>query len=244
MVVAVDVGGDGRNVDVLANATRQHSRLAAAAAPAFSMIGVLAGPVAALRVLATEGRRGWRVASAPLAGTASFLAVYVLVHDRAAARTTLHIGPGLLAALQAPTAALIPAVFGATDPADRRQLGRALRDRDAGHRRMAPVSMHEAAGERGDAGGPCFDRRGICAQFCPRGGIGASPGDAAVSPVPNAWADLRGDSLAQTRFCAVNRGPELGMAVGVVVAVLLLISHDRELKGRAASCGFPINRRR
>ncbi len=76
--------------------------LTAAAAPAFSMIGALAGPVVALRVFCKEGRGAWRDALAPLVGTAGFLTVYVLVHDRTAARTTLNVGSGLRAALQRP----------------------------------------------------------------------------------------------------------------------------------------------
>lgn len=90
--------------------------LATAAAPAFSMIGILAGPVAVVKAAATGGKSAWKDALAALLGTCLFLAVYGMVHDRDVVASNVErnagVWSGLVAATRAPAAALVPAVFG------------------------------------------------------------------------------------------------------------------------------------
>ena len=88
---------------------------ASAAAPMFSAVGLLAGPLASLRVLA-GGRVSWRGVAGPVAGTLAYLAIasafryqHVLA-DSLARRVA--VGPGLWAAVRAPADALVPALAG------------------------------------------------------------------------------------------------------------------------------------
>ena len=77
---------------------------------------MLAGPLAAVRVLAAPGGR--RIAAlAPLSGTLFDARCFTAaLHDRAALAANVGrsagVGPGLLAAARAPAAALVPALFG------------------------------------------------------------------------------------------------------------------------------------
>ncbi len=89
--------------------------LSAAAAPAFSAIGLLAGPLATVRVLASPGHRRLQ-ALWPLLGTGGALALYALSHDHTALASNVgrsaDVGTGLFTALRAPMASLVPALFG------------------------------------------------------------------------------------------------------------------------------------
>ena len=89
--------------------------LSAAAAPAFSAIGLLAGPLAAVRVLGSPGKRRLP-ALWPLLGTGLAIALYAVVHDRAALTSNVGrsagLATGLLTAIRAPVASLVPALFG------------------------------------------------------------------------------------------------------------------------------------
>jgi hypothetical protein len=95
--------------------------LASLAAPAFSSIGLLAGPVIAVRSLAARGARGpltrsRALALVPLVGTASYLALsklFGLWHVLAAsARANADFRFGLLTAMRVPTSVLAPALIG------------------------------------------------------------------------------------------------------------------------------------
>ena len=96
---------------------------AALASPLCCAMGVLAGPLAALRLLADagEGRRGWRArlasAAAPALGTLAFGLVLAArpAHGPAVAasvRAHLHPAAAVWAALQAPAAVLAPTMLG------------------------------------------------------------------------------------------------------------------------------------
>ncbi|GAC1473830.1 MAG: hypothetical protein NVSMB9_23140 [Isosphaeraceae bacterium] len=88
--------------------------LAASAAPAFSAIGLLAGPFAAIPALGGRGRRS--DALAPAAGTLFFLGLCGVLHHSAAVATSIErnsgIVPGVLASVRAPFAALVPGLVG------------------------------------------------------------------------------------------------------------------------------------
>jgi hypothetical protein len=93
--------------------------LGAALAPACSAIGLLAGPLAALHVLASGRSKDWRgraLGLAPLAGTGLYLAVCILVRHHA---YVLHgiehkadPASGLLATARASIEVLVPGLFG------------------------------------------------------------------------------------------------------------------------------------
>lgn len=92
--------------------------VASACAPAFSGVGLLAGPVAALPAIFPGDRKKphWASLRAPLVGTLLYLAFAAAVHDRAT--VAMNVGQkaglmaGLWAAARAPAAALVPAVLG------------------------------------------------------------------------------------------------------------------------------------
>ena len=90
--------------------------LASAASPAFSAVGLLAGPVVAVRGLATAGRRVCATVMAPLAGTLVYLLFCVAYHDRQTVVANLEqkasVAKGLREALAAPAAVLLPSVAG------------------------------------------------------------------------------------------------------------------------------------
>jgi hypothetical protein len=93
--------------------------LAAAAAPAFSAIGLLAGPVAALRALgARDSSYARRVGlcGAPILGTIFYLAAYLALRHHDFSTPTIdrapNVGTVLLLVLRAPAVALVPALVG------------------------------------------------------------------------------------------------------------------------------------
>ena len=91
---------------------------ATALAPAFSAIGLLAGPVAAARVLVGAGRRSRRAAGVPLAGTAAFLAIRALVARHETSRSVASHAASLfdpevwMRVARAPFEVLAPALVG------------------------------------------------------------------------------------------------------------------------------------
>jgi hypothetical protein len=100
--------------------------LGALLAPASSAIGLLAGPLGTLRLAAGEWdrdrRRGWATIALPMAGTLLYLLIcstfqYYQVL-RSGVERTPDIASGVVLALQAPAARLLPATFG-LDDADR-----------------------------------------------------------------------------------------------------------------------------
>jgi hypothetical protein len=97
------------------------SGLASLAAPAFSAIGILAGPLAILRFLATVDRpgtvgkwAGWSLL--PIAGTVSYLLICQRFAYGSVLSSSVHQNLDLRAALwataQAPSAVLVPALLG------------------------------------------------------------------------------------------------------------------------------------
>jgi hypothetical protein len=103
-----------------ANGWSMAAALAALLAPACSAVGLLAGPVAALRAVQGSRGRGWRRACAaglvPLAGTFLYLALasqvrYQAILTRSVDRN-LDIGTGLLSTLRAPIDVLASGLIG------------------------------------------------------------------------------------------------------------------------------------
>lgn len=222
--------------------------LAAAAAPAFSAIGLLAGPVAAVRALSSGGRRG--AALAPLAGTLFTLALYGAMHDRAALASNVGrsagVVPGLLAAARAPAAALVPALFG-------------LRTWEANSAGVAALqvilTVVAVAGlllraYRGHdrpltLGGLVLVFGGYVLTFCARAG---EPGRALLETQRYHLFPMLGlvMLLAPAFRRALERwearpGPRL--AAATALAVVLLMLHSAEMKGRARFIRFPDQRR-
>lgn len=92
---------------------------AAATAPAFSAIGLLAGPVAAVRALAdptSDRARRFATAASTLTGTLAYLAAYGASSRRALLTPTMeqmaNFSLALRLAFRAPADALLPALFG------------------------------------------------------------------------------------------------------------------------------------
>jgi hypothetical protein len=93
-------------------------------APAFSAIGLLAGPIAALRAVTEPSPDGWPVVlrarlealAAPVTGTALYLCVCAGFRYHAVLASSLernvNVGPGLVATGRAPAEVLLPALFG------------------------------------------------------------------------------------------------------------------------------------
>jgi hypothetical protein len=105
---------------------RAVAALGAASAPAFSAIGLLAGPLAACRALAEgegEGRGRWLGALAPMLGLAAYLGVCRLarVDDVVgeSVRRNLALGPALGATLRAPATVLLGDLVGLRGDAPR-----------------------------------------------------------------------------------------------------------------------------
>jgi len=90
-------------------------------APACSAIGLLAGPLGALRLAAgrRDRQRGWFTLAIPMTGTLLYLGVcsafryYHII--KSGIQRDSHIAWGLLTALRAPTAHLLPGTFGFHD---------------------------------------------------------------------------------------------------------------------------------
>ena len=101
------------------------SLVASCAAPAFSAIGLLAGPVVSARVLFTQGggnrwRRILLVAVSPLLGTIIYLGSTEFLRYREVLResvaTNLNLREGFLNTFRAPVRLLIPGIFGMEQP--------------------------------------------------------------------------------------------------------------------------------
>ena len=92
--------------------------LAAAAAPAFSAIGLLAGPLGALRGARDGGgnRRSWPCAGRPLLGSAAYLGFASLFRYRDVVAESVprnvDLRLGLLSTARAPIDVLLPGLFG------------------------------------------------------------------------------------------------------------------------------------
>jgi len=223
---------------------RAVAALASAAAPAFSAIGLLAGPVAAVRALSSAGRKS--AALAPLAGTLVSLALYGVTHDRAALASNVGrsagVWPGLLAAARAPAAALVPALFG-------------LRTWQANSQAVAAFQVALTAGAlvglllrayRGHdrpliLGGLVLIFGGYALTFCARAG---EPGRALLETQRYHLFPMLGLVLLLApafRFALArwDARPGRRLAAVTALAVVLLGLHSAEMKGRARFLRFP-----
>lgn len=220
--------------------------LAAASAPAFSMIGVLAGPAAAVRAVATSGKRAWADALAPLAGSLLFLGAYGVWHDRAVVSANVEqnagVLPGLVATTRAPAAALVPALFSLRTLPTTGSAGVAMSVLSAA---TAVGLLLRARQEPGDRpmilGGLLLIVGGYALTFCARAGV---PGRALMETQRYHLFPMLGLVFVLTPWLrrACDRwfaGPIPGAWGAVVLAAVLLVLHQSEMRGRARFLKFP-----
>jgi hypothetical protein len=219
---------------------------ASAAAPGFSMIGVLAGPAAALRAMAAGGKRAWPEALAALAGSLAFLAVYAACHDRAVVTANVSenagVWAGLVAASRAPAASLVPAVFGRRTLPASGLPGAVLTVLTLLGAAGLLVRAYRVPAERpAILGGLFLIAGGYALTFCARAGV---PGRALLEMQRYHLFPMLGLVLllAPTFGRAFRRWedrPALGLWAAAGLAAALLAAHQAEMRGRARFLRFP-----
>jgi len=218
---------------------------AALAAPAFSMIGILAGPVALLRG-AIDGfrrERRWR-SLLPMAGTAGYLVLVALVGDRqglsGSVRRNVHPGEALGPILRAPATVLLPALAGV------KSLDAAIPPRIAGAITVAAAGLLIVlVARRRLSAGLVVGGLGLIAL-----GYGLTYAARAGTPhvltvqryhlFPHAGLSLIVGAIVARLGLAqrIDRRPVQAVTVGMLVALVLLVTHRSELKGRARHLRF------
>lgn len=225
---------------------RAAALLAAAGAPAFSMIGLLAGPVAAVRAAAAAGRRGWRDALPPVAGTLLFLAAYAVGHDRAGVASDVDpgagIGPGLVAATRAPAAALVPAVLGVRTLPATGAAGVALSVLTlAAAAVLVVVAVRRPAGRPAILGGLVLIAGGYALTYCAR--AGAVEGRLLETQRYHLFPLLGLVFLLapglRWAFAPWRDRPAVGLWGAAALAAALLVTHRAEMRGRIGFLRFP-----
>jgi hypothetical protein len=230
-------------------ADRSPGRLALAAvatacAPAFSAIGLLAGPVAAVRG-ASGPRRSWRLVAAPLAGTLVYLGACAAWHDRAVVARNVElkagVAQGLLAATRAPAAALLPGVIG-VGPLGSVGLAGGVETAIT----AAAVVVLAGLALRGVeqpllAGGLVLVVGGYGLTFCARGG---SPVQTLIDTqryhlFPTLGLVLILAPVFRRMFGSAGNGSVAGLWGATGLAVVLCALHAAEMKGRARFLKYP-----
>ena len=228
--------------------------LGAALAPAFSAIGLLAGPIAALRVLAEpSGRLGpvsyrarLTALAAPIAGTSLYLAVCAAFRYHAVLASSLerniNIGPGLLATFRAPVEVLLPALIGIEpDPASGawRILAIAL------SLTIGATLLWRAWRKPPDRplvlGGLALVVGGHALVFCARAD---EPGHSVLQTQRYHLFPMLGLVLLLAPFlkrvlARFDVKPAIGIWVATAVAAVLLVTHFQEMRGRARFLRYP-----
>ncbi len=223
--------------------------LASAAAPAFSMIGILAGPVAAVRGLTATGPRARAAALAPLTGMLLFLAAYGVGHSRGLVSTsadqTSRIVPGLVAASRAPAASLVPAVFGLrTLPASGRSgviLSAATLACAAG---LLIRAWRVSEGRAFTIGGLVLIAGGYSLTFCARAGgtVGALLETQRYHLFPILGLVFLLTPWLRRGFERWSDDPARAVWVALAITAALLVVHQNEMQGRARFLRFPDQR--
>ena len=230
---AIDAGG-GRS-------RRWLALLASTAAPSFSMIGILAGPVAAVKAVSAGGRRAWRDALAALAGSLLFLAVYGLVYERGGVESSAGVWPGLIAVSRAPAAALVPAVVGLRTLPTSGANGLFLSLVSAAAALGLFVWAWKTPGERPTIlSGLALIVGGYTLAFCARAG---APNLQIMEVQRYHLFPMLGFVLVLTpglRFAfGASRRPVPQCWLAVLLVALLVAAHRSELRGRARFLRFP-----
>lgn len=225
---------------------RATALLSAACAPAFSMIGILAGPAAAVRALIGDGSRRPLESLAPLAGTVLFLAAYTMGQGgrvaSASGPTSATAFVGLIEASRAPAASLLPAVFAIKTIPTSGWTGPALSAATAVVAVGLLVRVIKERDERALIGGGLFlISGGYVLTFCARAG------DPAVTLLetqryhlfPMLGLVFLAGSWLRRAFAFESRRPELALLVSTAFTVLLLVIHQGEMNRRARFLRFP-----
>ncbi len=222
---------------------RTMAALATASAPAFSAIGMLAGPVAAMRALAV-GRA--REAIAPIFGTLLTLILYGALHDRAALVSNVsqssRVLPGLIAAGRAPAASLVPSLFGLKTWEARSTLTSAVQISLT----LAVVVFLLVRAQHGHdraltLGGLTLIGLGYGLAFCARAG---EPGQPLLETQRYHLFPMLGFVFVMAPrlrlfLAPIEKRPLARPVVLMTLTLALLLAHQAEMKGRARFIRFP-----
>jgi hypothetical protein len=221
---------------------------AAALAPAFSAVGLLAGPIAALRASTGGGRLRSRLpaVAAPMAGMALYLTVCgaFRYHDVVAAslERQANFGPGLVAAVKAPAEALIPALFGFQPRPTRGVWSLVSLTLVAAGIAALGVRAVRSAGDRPMiAGGLALILGGYALVFCARPDVDGHP---ALLVQRYHLFPMLGLAvlLAPVFRRALGRWdarPVSALWVVTGLSAVLLVAHASEMRGRARFLRYP-----
>jgi hypothetical protein len=221
--------------------------LASLAAPAFSMIGILAGPIAVLRgaIGKPESASGSRFSPKtllPLAGTAGFLLFAAIFGHRSAlagsVRRNVHLWEAIGPILRAPVTVLIPALAGVKDL-----------DHAIPHLAASSICILLVVGLLGLVarrklsaglvlGGMGLIGFGYGLTYAARAGTDHLMHVQRYHLFPQAGLALIVGAVVATAARRADRRPVLGMSLAAFLALTLLATHRDELKGRARHLRF------
>lgn len=220
----------------------------AAAAPAFSAVGLIAGPLGMVRALATRrpGLKSVGAAAAPLAGTLIYLTVCAVYRYQDVLADNLerraNIGPGLLAAARAPWEALLPGLLGLrTVPTRGFAAGLAVVLST-----FAALWLLRRAGRRADerpviAGGLVLIFGGYAMAFCarpdPTGVVALNTQRYHLFPMFGFVLLL--SPLLRRAFSRWDRRPTQGAWAAAALAAVLLVTHGPQMRGRGRFLQYP-----
>ncbi|HWE37151.1 MAG TPA: hypothetical protein VG406_11345 [Isosphaeraceae bacterium] len=214
--------------------------LAACLAPACSAIGLLAGPVAALRALLAGDAtpRAWRLAiAAPLLGTMAYLAVsntqqYRGIVAQSVVERTRPIDAVVAIGL-APADVLVPALFGVRNVDDRMPKGLAI-----GLGALGLVAALAMARRRGSRPLVLGALGLIVGGYALTYAVRSAPNPHWVLEVqryhlfPQAGLALVIAAASRPWLARLDANPTRALAVATAVAALLWVSHRDEMKAR------------
>jgi hypothetical protein len=221
--------------------------IAACLAPACSAIGLLAGPVAALRgLLAADATpRAWRLAiAAPLIGTMAYLVVSNTQQYRGVVAQSVaeRVRPGdaVVAVGLAPADVLVPALFGVRNLDDRLPRGVALGLGTLGFVAALAMARHR---ERRPLvlGALTLIVGGYALTYAVR----SAPNPHWVLEVqryhlfPQAGLALLIASALRPWLARLDRNPTRALAVATALAALLWVAHRDEMKARGRFFRYP-----
>jgi hypothetical protein len=221
--------------------------LASLAAPAFSMIGILAGPIAVLRGAIVQsqredGKRSLVACLLPLAGTAGFLAFATLFGHRSAlagsVRRNVHVWDAIGPILRAPITVLIPALAGVKDL-----------DHAIPHLAAIALCIVLATGllvlvtRRKFSAGLVLGGMGLIGlgyglTYAARAGTDHLLHVQRYHLFPQAGLALIVGAVVASVASRTDRRPVVGLASAALIALTLLATHREELKGRARYLRF------
>jgi hypothetical protein len=221
--------------------------VASLAAPAFSMIGILAGPIAVLRgaIGASQregGKRSLVATLLPFMGTAGFLLFAALFGHRSAlagsVRRNVHVWDAIGPVLRAPVTVLIPALAG-------------VKDLDQAVPHLAAIALCIVlatgllvlAARRKSSAGLVLGGMGLIGlgyglTYAARAGNDNLMHVQRYHLFPQAGLALIVGAVVATVAGRAERRPIVGLAIAALIALTLLATHREELKGRARHLRF------